>query len=690
MRGKPCRMAEDYETETEDEALSEADKDRLTDVHRRFMRRYDEVSSDQQEVRALSLSARRFLTIPGAQWDGDWGEQFAHAVKVESDKLRKIAGKIENDYRENRIVPDFRPDGPKASPETADTLDGMHRADSYRFKSQQARDNAVFEAVAGGFGAYRLCNEYEDESDPDNDYQRVNPGKIITDADQSVYFDPNARLYDKADAKWALIRVAMSPEAFEEEWPEAQSDWPESQSAAWRVREWFQPKARAVAEAYEVEEVKETLYILTHNISGEERRLWASDMEEGELAQYRRDGWGVRKQKRERKKVRKYILSGAEVLEDCGYIAGPNIPIVPVYGRRYFVDGMERWEGCVQAKMDDQRLHNMVLSRLGEITSLSPREVPIFAPEQMVGNIPQLWADANIERKPYLLAEPLRDDTGNIVQNGPVAYVKPPDVPPAMAAIIQYTSNSLMEDYQDGAEAVKANTSAEAMDIAATRVDAKSGIYLDNIAQSMQREGEIYFGMIRDVVHEAGRKVETMSEDGDDGEAVVKQSMTDATGKNRVINDFQNAKYKVIVSVTEATATRRDKTVRSMLNIADIATKAGDTEMAQAALLTAVLNTDGEGSDGFIKYARQKGLGLGLVEPNEDEKAAMEEAAQNAQPDPAQQLVEAQTADLAASAREREARVVDLQAAADKKRAETAETMVKTVLARGQAMQPRV
>jgi hypothetical protein len=73
----------EHDTALDDESL--ADTERLIDVHRRAMSRFDEVSSDQQEVRALSLTARRFLTIPGAQWDGDWGEQFAHAVKVESD-----------------------------------------------------------------------------------------------------------------------------------------------------------------------------------------------------------------------------------------------------------------------------------------------------------------------------------------------------------------------------------------------------------------------------------------------------------------------------------------------------------------------------------------------------------------------------------------------------------------------------
>jgi hypothetical protein len=61
---------------------------------------------------------------------------------------------------------------------------------------------------------------------------------------------------------------------------------------------------------------------------------------------------------------------------------------------------------------------------------------------------------------------------------------------------------------------VKANVSAEAMDIAATRTDAKAEIYMDNMRQSMQRCGEIYLSMARDVYVEEGREVPTLSEDG--------------------------------------------------------------------------------------------------------------------------------------------------------------------------------
>lgn len=651
-----------------DTALEEQDTgdDKLDEVYQRAMRRFDECAVPQQELRAQSLAARRFVMIPGAQWEGEWGEQFEKSIKTEINKVGRGLRKIETDYRENRIVPDFRPDGPKSDQQTADMLDGLHRADSYRFKSQQARDNAAFEAFAGGFGAYRLTNEWEDEADKDNDHQRINPAALIVDADQSVYFDLNARLYDKSDARYAFIRTAMTADAFEDEYGEERlTDFPHG--AAWRMTDWFTPETVAVAEYYEVEDRDETLWILTYTLSGEEKRIWASDLAEGELAQMVTDGWQKRSQRRKRKRVHKYILSGAEVIRDCGLIAGESIPIVPVYGQRYFVENMERWKGYVQDKMDAQRLYNSNVSKLAETNSLAPREVPIFAPEQMPPQIANLWARANIDRLPYLLAEPIRNEDGSIAQVGPVSKIDPPSLAPVTATLLQIANQDLLEDTEDGADTVRANTSAEAMDIAATRIDAKSGIYLDNVRQSIQREGEIYVGMCSDVYFEEGRKVETMTEDGDDGEAVLKQMVEGG----KVINDLQSGRYKVIASVTEATATRRDKTVKAMLNAAEVAISAQDMELAQAAILTAFSNMDGEGVDEFLAWCRKRGLNIGLFEPNEEEAQAAAEAAENQQPDPMQEVAKAEAMRLAAEAQNTMAEVEETKADTRKKDAET-------------------
>lgn len=627
-------------------------------------------------MRAQALLARRFVAIPGAQWEGPWGEQFANSIRVEVPKIGRRIRKIETDYRQNRIVPDFRPDGADADQDTADTLDAMHRADSYRFKAQQARDNAFMEACRGGFGAYRLANVLEDEDDRDNDDQRINPGLLIADADQLVYFDPQSRLYDKSDAKWACVLIPYTPEAYEEAWGEATAQWPDGVTRPkW---DWYTPEVIYACEWYEVEQVSTVLYILTQTLTGKEERLWSNEIDAEGLADKKTGGWHVRQQRRKRKRVHKYIMSGADVLEDMGHIAGECIPIVPVYGQREFVDGMERFKGEVQDRMDSQRLYNSNVSRLAEINALSPRERPIFAPEQVEGGLGDAWARGDIDRHAYSLINPLTHPiTGDMVQMGPIGYIKPPDVPQVTASLMQIANADLIEEDQDGADEVKANTSAEAMDIAASRVDAKSGIYLDNMRQSVQREGEIYFGMAREVYADEGREVETMSEDGDDGKALLGERYVTDAGAHKTRNDFTRAKYKVIVSVSEATATRRDKTVRSMLNTAEIAMKAGDQELAQNSLLVAVYNQDGEGISDLKNYVRRRGLQSGLFEPNEEERAAMEQQAQNAAPDPATQLADAQAQALLAGAKRDEASAGKYVADTAKSKAETMKTLAE-------------
>lgn len=671
-----------------EEAEGRADNAALEEVHARALRRFDDSAIPQTEIRAHALLCRRFISIPGAMWEGAWGEQFANSIRVEIDKLSKGVEKIVTDYRANRIVPDFRPAGGDSDADTANTLDGVHRADSYHFKAQQARDNAFEEAAAGGFGAYRLCNEYEDEDDVDSDQQRINPALLIADADQRVYFDANAKLYDKADAEHAFVLTADSRASFEEEWPGKAVDWPDD--APYNHYEWFAPDVVVKCEYYEVEKKKEKLLVFTMPASGAEQRIWESEIDDEQLAELKAMGWTKTSQTRERRRVHKYLMTGAEVLEDCGTIAGPHIPVVPVYGKRWFVENVERFRGHVSKLMDAQRIYNGRVSKLSETDSLSPREKPIFLAEQMPPHLRDLWAKQEQERHPYALVNPVIDPaTGQIVQMGPIGKIEPPQLNQVTALLLQLAASDLAAETDDGADEVVANTSAEAMDIAATRVDTKSAIYLDNMRQSVQREGEIYLGMAKECYFEIGRELETMSEEGEDGVAVIGQPHTDKGGQYRNINDFAKGRYKVVVDITEATTTRRDKTVKSSLKTAEVAMLAQNMELANAAVITAVMNQDGEGMDDLQKFARKQGVQMGLVEPNEEEQKEMEAAAeqQAQQPDPMMQVAGAQAEALRAAAEKdlanaqkltadtklSVAKTTDVLASAGKKRAETQE-----------------
>lgn len=642
--------AYDYDEVPDNDAPAQSERD-LRDIHAEALQRFDDASEGQLEIRAHALTCRRFISVPGAMWEGPWGDQFENSIKVEIDKLSKGVDKIVQDYRDNRIVPDFRPGDDEAVQDTADTLDGIHRADSHAFSAQQARDNAFEEAASGGFGAYRLANVYADPYDKDSDEQRINPGLTIVDADQRVFFDPNAKLYDKSDARYAFVLTAVARKAFEKEYPDAAIDW---QSPQLHFNyDWFTNDVVIKAEYYVVDERPEKLHVFKHPLGTQEQRWWDSEIEPAEIEELRSAGWQQETRKRVRCRVRKYVMNGAQVLDDCGYIAGTCIPIVPVYGKRWFVDNVERFRGFVSKRMDAARIYNAKVSKLTEIDSLSPREKPIFAASQMPPKLQRLWAEQDHERYNYALVEPLLDPaTGQIVSAGPIGKVEPPQLQPVTALLLQIAKADLEEESEDDAQKIVSNTSAEAMDIAATRIDAKSGIYLDNMRQSVQREGEIYLSMCGEVYFEPGRVLETMTGDDGYGTAKLHEPYVTSTGAFGIRNDFAKGKYKVIVEVTEATATRKEKTVKSSLATAQIAMAAQDVELAQASVITAVMNQEGEGMDDLRRFARRRALALGLVEPNDEEKAAMAQQAQAAaqQPDPQAQYLSAKSDEAHASA----------------------------------------
>src|ERR1700756_5015138 len=100
-------------------------------VQAEAVQRFDDIISAVQEERAEALQDRRFAFIAGAQWEGLWGEQFANVPMVEVNKTALGVEKIISDYRANRFTVNFRGVGSGTSEDTAETLDGLYRADLY-------------------------------------------------------------------------------------------------------------------------------------------------------------------------------------------------------------------------------------------------------------------------------------------------------------------------------------------------------------------------------------------------------------------------------------------------------------------------------------------------------------------------------------------------------------------------------
>ena len=647
-------------------------QERLASVHQEALLEFDSIQGSMREERLQCLEDRRFYSIAGAQWEGNLAEQFNNKPRFEVNKIHLSVMRIINEYRNNRITVDFVSKDGDEDDRLADTCDALFRADEEDSAADEAYDNAFEEAVGGGFGAFRLRAVYEDEYDEDNDHQRIRIEPIY-DADSTVFFDLDAKRQDKSDARLCFVLTAMTRDAYRAEWNDDPESWPKEIHQY--EFDWATPDMVYVAEVYRVEEASELIRIF-QTIDGEEERYSERDFEEDEMLEETLEAIGtieVRQKRVKRRKVRKYIMSGSGILEDAGFIAGTQIPIVPVYGKRWFIDNIERCMGHVRMAKDAQRLKNMQLSKLGEISALSTVEKPLFTPEQVAG-FEVMWAEDNLKNYPYLLLNTVTDANGNESLAGPIGYTKPPQIPPALAGLLQITEQDITDllGNQEAGEEIQSNISGRAIELIQNRLDMQSFIYMSNMAKAIKRAGEIWLSMARDIMVEPGRKMKGMGSQGELysielGKPVLNQE----TGEVEYENDLSKAKFDVSVEVGPSSSSKRAATVRSLMGMMQLAP---DPETQQVLAAMAMMNMEGEGIWEVRDFFRKKLIRMGVVEPTDQEKEALAAELQQlaSQPDP-------QSLYLQAEAAKSQAQAVKAQADTEYTLARTEETRAKTV-----------
>jgi len=651
---------------------------RLADLHSEALSQFDNVQTALRDERLQCLQDRRFYSLAGAQWEGPLWDIYENKPKFEVNKIMLSVIRIINEYRNNRITVDYVAKDGSQSDKLADTCDGLYRADEQDSVANEAYDNAFEEAVAGGFGAWRLRTQYEDDEDEDNERQRIMIEPIF-DADSSVFFDLNAKRQDKADARFCYVVYSMTYESYKKEYNDDPTSWPKVIHQY--EFDWCTPDVVYIAEYYQVEDVTETIRIF-RSIDGTEERYKASDFENDPELEATLTAIGsqeVRQRKIKSRKVHKYIMSGGKILEDAGYIAGKCIPIVPVYGKRWFVDNVERCMGHVRLAKDAQRLKNMQLSKLGEISALSSVEKPILTPEQVAGH-QVMWSEDNLKDYPYLLINPVTGPDGSQTLAGPIAYTKSPQIPPAMAALLQVTEQDMQDilGNPSGADKMVSNISGKAVEMIQSRVDMQTFIYMSNFAKAMKRCGEVWLSMAKEIYVEEGRSMKVVTEDMATDTVTLMQPMVDQeTGAVVLANDISEAKFDVNVDVGPTSSSKRAATVRALTGMMTITQ---DPETLQVLGAMTMMNMEGEGISDVRDFFRNRLIRMGVVKPTEQEAEALmaEMEAQGQQRDPNAIFLEAAAEEAVAKAAQARASTIKTVADAELSRARTIETLAKS------------
>ena len=648
---------------------------RLANLHSEALQQFNDIQTALRDERLQCLQDRRFYSLCGAQWEGPLYDQYENKPKFEVNKIMLAVIRIVNEYRNNRITVDYVSKDGTENDKLAEVCDGLYRADEQASVADEAYDNAFEEAVGGGIGAWRLRTVYEDEENDEDDRQRIR-FEPIYDADSSVFFDLNAKRQDKSDAKFCFVVTSMTRESYKELYNDDPTDWPKIIHQY--EFDWATPDIVFVAEYYKIEEKTETIRIF-QAIDGTEERYTQTDFANDETLEETLMAIGTRevRQKRvKRMRVRKYIMSGGKVLEDAGYIAGKCIPIVVVYGKRWFVDNIERCMGAVRLAKDAQRLKNMQLSKLGEISALSSIEKPIMTPEQVAGH-QVMWAEDNLRDYPYLLVNPITGPDGNTQVSGPVAYTRSAAIPPAMAALLQITEQDMQDilGNPQGADKMVSGVSGKAVEMIQTRVDMQTFIYMSNFAKGMKRCGEIWLGMAKEIYTEDKRKMKTIAPTGEAGMVELMQPMIDQeTGAVKMANDLSDATFDVVAEVGPSSSSKRAATVRALTGMLQITQ---DPETQQVLTAMAMMNMEGEGVGDANAYFRKKLLRMGVVQPTDDEAQQLMEEMQGKPQDPNAVYLQAAAEEATAKAAKARADTVETVAAAELKRAQTLETLGK-------------
>lgn len=652
---------------------------RLAAIHREALEDFDNIQTASRDERMQCLSDRRFYSIPGAMWEGPLAEQFENKPKFEVNKVHNSVIRIFNEYRNNRITVDFVAKDGSDDDNLADTLDGLYRADEQDSCAEEAYDNAFEEGVGGGIGAWRLRACYEDDEDEESDRQRIRMEPIY-DADSSVYFNLDAKRQDKSDAKRCYVIHAVARPAYKEEWKDEPATWPKEVSDV--QFDWSTPDVVYIAEYYKVEEVRETVHFF-QTIDGKEERYTDDQLEDlseedevegsvelGIALLAEQGSVEVRSKRVKRRRVHKYIMSGGKVLEDCGYIAGRHIPIIPFYGKRWYVDNVERCMGQVRLSKDLIRLNNMQMSKLAEISAISSVEKPIFTPEQMAGHA-VMWSEDNIQNYPYMLINQITGADGLPQPAGPLGYTKPPQIPPAMAALLQLTAADTAEilgNQQQGDKMVS-NISGKAVEMIQQRLDMQSFIFMSNFAKAMRRCGVVWLSMAKELYIEVGRKMKKIGAMNEIESVEIMRPTISKAGEKVFDNDLTKADFDVAVTVGPSFSSRRDATVRALTGMMQVVQDPADAQVISA---MALMNMDGEGLDEVKGYFRKKLVAMGALDPTDEEKAAMEPAKGQQAPDP-------QSLYLQAAAKKEEAAAMKAQADTELSVARTAEVRAKTI-----------
>ena len=333
----------------------------------------------EEALTEIHREARRdFQFRAGDQWDPDIkSERTAdgrpcYTINRVPQFLRQITG----EQKKSRPGIKISPVGDGADVETAEIEQGLVRHIERNSDAEDAYDTAFDQMATGGFGFFRLSTDYVDNESFD---QAI---RFEPERDPFAHYpDPTCKKRDYSDAKFWFVVKTFTREQFQEKYGTSELSGLEDFSTMIdNAPDWIQRDSVRVAEYFWVE--------------CEHDEIKKRDPKTGE----------ERSRDKETRHVFRCETNGFELFEDSD-IPGEYIPLVPVLGEDYYVDGKRYLVGIVRWARTPQQLYNLWQSAMAETIALAPK-APFMATPVQIEGYEEIWDQLNRRNYPYLPVNP--------------------------------------------------------------------------------------------------------------------------------------------------------------------------------------------------------------------------------------------------------------------------------------------
>jgi hypothetical protein len=520
----------------------------------------------ESDERALMVDDLRFAALD--QWPDNLKrlrEQDPNGARpcLVLDLFGQYQRQVINDTRANLPSIRVRPVDDKSDKETAEVMNGIIRHIEDESSADIAYLNALTWAVRCGLGYFRILTEYVSD---DSWNQRIRIAQVHNRF--GVYRDPFSTAPDGSDFEWLFITDDVPRKTFEKTHPKAEqpSDFA-SGSEGDLQRTWFGEETVRLAEYFRIVREKDEVVLLEDQSSMygsryEEMLAGGADQGPDRLPLV------IRRRPVDRRVCQWQKMSGCEVLEESEFPSS-YIPVIPVIGTEYWIDGKRHLSGMVRPAKDPQRGFNYNMSVATEISGLGPRAPFIGAAGQFEG-YEDKWGNANTENYAYLEYNPIA--LGGTLSPPPQRqqFTGAPSAMLQMAQLFQGNVQAVLGMYSASVGAPGKEKTGIALREQKQEGDVGNLHYRANLALSMRHGGRILLEMIPRVIDTA-QVARIIGEDGSVDTVALDPALDGASQKTPKgqpnIHNITIGKYDLSMDIGPAYATRRQDSAQAMVEM---------------------------------------------------------------------------------------------------------------------------